>query len=105
MDRKSFQSWLAGVDTLSDAQKAEALAILAGRPVGAASIAAIELGVGADRRCPPCGTPGAVANGKARRMQRYLCRACQRTFGAARRRSAACPTRCNGTVVGGRVVG
>ena len=37
MDRKSFQSWLAGVDTLSDAQKAEALAILAGRPVGAAS--------------------------------------------------------------------
>ena len=82
MDRKSFQSWLAGVDTLSDAQKAEALAILAGRPVGAASIAAIELGVGEDRKCPHCGTPGAVANGKARRMQRYLCRACQRTFGA-----------------------
>jgi transposase-like protein len=82
MDRKSFQSWLAGVDTLSAAQKAEALAILAGRPVGAASIAAIELGVGEDRKCPHCGTPGAVANGKARKMQRYLCRACQRTFGA-----------------------
>lgn len=82
MDRKSFQSWLAGVDTLSDAQKAEALAILAGRPVGAASLAAIELGVGEDRKCPHCGAPGAVANGKARGMQRYLCRGCTRTFGA-----------------------
>lgn len=82
MDRKSFQSWLAGVDTLTDAQKTEAAEILAGRPAGAASLAAIELGVGEDRKCPHCGTPGAVANGKARGMQRYLCRACKRTFGA-----------------------
>lgn len=82
MDRKSFQSWLAGVDTLTDAQKAEASEILAGRPAGAASLAAIELVVGEDRKCPHCDTPGAVANGKARGMQRYLCRACKRTFGA-----------------------
>jgi len=82
MDRKAFQSWLAGVDSLSAAQKAEAAEILAGRPAGAASIAAIELGVGEDRKCPHCGEPGAVANGKARGMQRYLCRACKRTFGA-----------------------
>ncbi len=82
MDHKSFQSWLAGVDTLTDAQKAEASEILAGRPTGAASLAAIELGVGEDRKCPHCGTAGAVANGKARGMQRYLCRACKRTFGA-----------------------
>ena len=82
MERKEFQAWLSAVDTLSEAQKAEAVEILAGRPVGEASVAAIELGVDEDRRCPHCGTPGAVANGKARGMQRYLCRTCKRTFGA-----------------------
>jgi transposase-like protein len=82
MDRKEFQAWLSAVDTLSEAQKAEAGEILSGRPAGDASLAAIELGVGDDRCCPHCGTPGAVANGKARGMQRYLCRACKRTFGA-----------------------
>lgn len=82
MERKEFQTWLAAVDSLSEVQKAEAGAILAGRPAGEASLAALELGVGDDRRCPHCGTPGAVANGKARGMQRYLCRACKRSFGA-----------------------
>ena len=82
MERKEFQAWLSAVDTLSEAQKAAAVEILAGRPVGEASVAAIELGVDEDRCCPYCGTPGAVANGKARGMQRYLCRTCKRTFGA-----------------------
>ena len=82
MERNEFQAWLSAVDMLSEAQKAEAGEILAGRPAGEASLAAIELGVGEDRRCPRCGTPGAVANGKARGTQRYLCRACKRTFGA-----------------------
>jgi transposase-like protein len=82
MERKEFQAWLSAVDTLSEAQKAEAVEILAGRPVGEASVAAIELGVDEHRCCPHCGTPGAVANGKARGMQRYLCRTCKRTFGA-----------------------
>ena len=82
MERREFQAWLSSVDTLSAAQKAEAVEILAGRPVGEASVAAIELGVDEDRCCPHCGTLGAVANGKARGMQRYLCRTCKRTFGA-----------------------
>lgn len=82
MERKAFQVWLSAVDTLSDAQKSEAGENLAGRPAGEASMAAIELGVGEDRCCPHCGAPGAKANGKARGMQRYLCRACKRTFGA-----------------------
>jgi transposase-like protein len=82
MERKEFQAWLSAVDTLSETQKAEAVEILAGRPVGEASVAAVELGVDEDRCCPHCGTPGAVANGKARGMQRYLCRTCKRTFGA-----------------------
>jgi len=60
----------------------EAAEILAGRSIGDASLAAIELGVGEDRRCPHCNTTGAVANGKARGLQRYLCKACRRTFGA-----------------------
>ena len=46
MDRKEFQAWLSAVDTLSEAQKAEAGEILSGRPAGEASLAAIELGVG-----------------------------------------------------------
>jgi len=82
MKRPEFQAWLSAVDTLSEAQKAEAGAILAGCPADEASLAAIELGVGEDRCCPHCGASGAVANGKARGMQRYLCRACKRTFGA-----------------------
>src|SRR5689334_19860445 len=82
MDRKAFQAWLSGADALTEAQKAAAGEILAGRPVGAASLAAIELGIGEDRCCPRCGATGAVANGKARGLQRYLCKACGRTFGA-----------------------
>jgi Transposase and inactivated derivatives len=82
MDGKSFQVWLAGVELLSDRQKAEALELLNGRDASAASLAAVELAVGDDRKCPHCGAGGAVANGKARRMQRYLCRSCGRTFGA-----------------------
>ena len=82
MERKAFQTWLSAIDTLSAAQKAEVGEVLAGRPVGEASLAAVESSVGEDRSCPHCGTPGAVANGKARGMQRYLCRSCKRTFGA-----------------------
>ena len=82
MDRKAFQDWAAKADLLSAAQKAEALELLAGRPAGEASRAALEMAVGEERGCPHCGTLGAMANGKSRGMQRYLCRACKRTFGA-----------------------
>ena len=82
MERKAFQTWLSAIDTLSAAQKTEVGEVLAGRPIGEASLAAVESSVGENRSCPHCGTPGAVANGKARGMQRYLCRSCKRTFGA-----------------------
>jgi transposase-like protein len=82
MERRAFQAWLCGVDTLTEAQKAQAGEVLAGRPAGEASIAAIELGVDEGRACPRCATLGAVANGKARGLQRYRCKACGRTFGA-----------------------
>ena len=67
---------------MSGAQKLEMGEILAGRPAGEASIAAVEMGVGEDRSCPRCGTSGAKANGKSRGLQRYLCQSCNRTFGA-----------------------
>lgn len=82
MERRAFQDWAAKVDSLSKAQKAEAIGMLVGQPPGEASLAAVEMSVGEERECPHCGTTGAVANGKSRGMQRYLCRACSRTFGA-----------------------
>jgi transposase-like protein len=82
MERKAFQAWLSAVDTLSEAQKAATAEVLAGRSAGEVSLAAVELGVGDNRCCPHCGTAGAMANGKARGLQRYLCHACNRSFGA-----------------------
>ncbi len=83
MDRKKFQSWLAGVDNLSHAQRTEASAVLSGQPDSVLSLAAIEASVEEDRRCPHCGTPGAVSRGKARGLRRYQCKGCKRTFNAA----------------------
>ena len=83
MDRKKFQDWLAGVDNLSHAQRSEALAVLSGQPDSVLSLAAIEASVEEDRRCPHCGTPGAVSRGKARGLRRYPCKGCKRTFNAA----------------------
>ena len=81
-NEKNFLAWSSLVDRLSEAQKLEIGEVLAGRPAGEASVAAVEMGVGDDRTCPRCGTRGAVANGKAAGLQRYLCRTCNRTFGA-----------------------
>ncbi len=66
MDHKQYQEWLSGIDRLSPAQRREA-----------------EAAVGEDRRCPHCGTPGAVSRGKARGLRRYQCKGCERTFNAA----------------------
>lgn len=83
MDRKSFRRWLCDIDLLTEAQKAEVRETLADRPSGVVSVTAVEQGVGDDRTCPHCHVPGAVANGKNRGLQRYLCRSCKRTFSAA----------------------
>ena len=82
MERKEFLAWLSEIDRLSEAQKLEPGEVLAGRPAGEASVAAVEMGVGEDRTCPRCDTRGAKANGKSNGLQRYLCRSCNRTFGA-----------------------
>ena len=61
MDIRGFQVWLSAARGLTRAQRREALAVLSGRSEGAASKAAIELGVDEARRCPHCASEGAVS--------------------------------------------
>ena len=82
MDGKGFQVWLSAARGLTRAQRREALAVLSGRSEGAASKAAIELGVDEARRCPHCASEGAVSRGMARGLRRYQCKGCGRTFNA-----------------------
>ena len=58
MEREAFLTWLSEVGKLSEARKVEAGEVLAGRPAGEASLAAVETGVGEDRICPHCGAHG-----------------------------------------------
>ncbi len=82
MDRARFRDWVSSMDELTATQRREAAAVLSDPPEGEASLAAIELGVGEERRCPHCGTGGAVSRGKSRGLRRYRCKSCGRTFGA-----------------------
>ncbi len=82
MDRAQFRDWVSSIDELTATQRQEAAAVLSDPPEGEASLAAIELGVGEERRCPHCGTGGAVSRGKSRGLRRYRCKSCGRTFGA-----------------------
>ena len=82
MDNGQFQELLSGLDKLTAAQRTDLAAALSGRTQASASLAAVEAGVGEDRRCPRCGTPGAVSRGTARGLRRYQCKGCGRTFNA-----------------------
>ncbi len=83
MNHKQFQAWLSQVDRLGTAQRRETEVMLSGGSQASASLAAIEAGVGEDRRCPHSGTPGAVSRGKARVLHRHQCKDCGKTFNAA----------------------
>ena len=82
MDHERFRDWFSHVDELTAAQRKEVATVLSDPPEGAASLAAIELGVDDERRCPHCGSAGAVSRGKARGLRRYRCKTCGKTFGA-----------------------
>lgn len=82
MDRRAFQIWLSEIDELTASQKLDVADVLAGRAIGGASRAAIEITVGEDRPCPHCATPGAVGRGTARGLRRYRCNACGKSFNA-----------------------
>ena len=83
MNRKQVQTWLSLVDHSSTAQGREAEAVLSEGSQASTSLAAVEAGVGEDRRCPHYGAPGAVSRGKARGLRRYQCKGCGKTFNAA----------------------
>ena len=59
MDRKVFQIWLSEIDELTDVQRLDVADALAGRAIGGASRAAIEVSVGEVSRFP-LGKFGAV---------------------------------------------
>jgi transposase-like protein len=80
MDAAELKLWLASVARLRPAQKAELLNALSARDDEA------EVGQLVDSRlaqlpaCPHCAGTRIVRNGSASGLQRYKCRACQRTF-------------------------
>jgi transposase-like protein len=80
MDAAELKRWLASVARLTPAQKAELLNALSARDDEA------EVGQLVDSRlaqlpaCPHCAGTRIVRNGSASGLQRYKCRACQRTF-------------------------
>ena len=82
MDHERFRDWFSRVDELTATQRKEVAAVLSDPPEGAVALAAIELGVDDERRCPHCGAGGAVSRGKARGLRRFRCKECGRTFGA-----------------------
>ena len=82
MDHEWFRDWFSHFDELTAAQRDEVAAVFSDPSEGAVSLAAIELGVDNERRCPRCGSGGAVSRGKARGLRRYRCKACGKTFGA-----------------------
>ena len=82
MTNQGFQSWLAGLDRLSEAQWSQLEQTVQERSEGAAAVAAIELQIDAERRCPHCQAGGAVRRGKTRGLRRYSCKQCGRTFNA-----------------------
>lgn len=62
MDPKIFRRWLCEIDLLTEGQKVGVRETLAAHPVGAVSVAAVERGVGEDRREPwPMARTGACS--------------------------------------------
>ncbi len=82
MDSGIYQKWIEDIDALSEAQRKEVQAILAGRSSEAEVIAALEGRTVADRVCPLCQRPGAVCRGRATGLRRFYCAGCGKTFNA-----------------------
>ena len=83
MDHNQFQELLSAISRLSPAQKQQVQSVLQGATEAVASLEAIKAKLAETRMCPRCDTPGADSWGKVRGLQRYMCKACKRTFNAA----------------------
>jgi transposase-like protein len=102
MDATAFEAWLGGVAGLSEAQRQQALQVLAyptiptiaeavlpapaeprtTDPVGVAGIAELGQRRIASFGCPHCANRDVVRWGRASDLPRYRCKSCSRTFNA-----------------------
>jgi len=82
MDAMELKQWLGGVARLTARQKAELLKALGADANIEQVRALLESRLTTFSACPHCGGDRIVRNGNASGLQRYKCRACQRTFNA-----------------------
>ena len=82
MDATELKRWLASVARLTPAQKADLLKVLSARDYEAEVGQLVDSRLGQSPACPHCASARIVRNGSASGLQRYKCRACQRTFNA-----------------------
>lgn len=82
MDAKELKQWLSSVSRLTACQKAQLLKALSADAEYAQVCSLVESRIAVHPACPHCGGDRTVRNGSASGLQRYKCRACQRTFNA-----------------------
>lgn len=82
MDATEMKHLLSSVGRLTARQKAELIKALSVQGDDDQVRALVESRMSAQPACPHCGGARIVRNGSASGLQRYKCRACQRTFNA-----------------------
>jgi len=82
MKVEQFRKLLASLPSLTGEQLEELTSAAAGRRQHTKAVQAVET-AHAGRGCAHCGDARVVKNGQSRGLQRYRCRACNRTFNAA----------------------
>ena len=82
MDAGELKRWLSSVARLTPAQKADLLKALSVRDDEAEVGHLVDSRLAQSPACPHCASTWIVRNGRASGLQRFKCRACQRTFNA-----------------------
>jgi transposase-like protein len=82
MDAGELKRWLSSVARLTPAQKADLLKALSVRDDEAEVGHLVDSRLAQSPACPHCASTWIVRNGSASGLQRFKCRACQRTFNA-----------------------
>ena len=82
MDAAELKGWLASVERLTPAQKADLIRVLSTRDDRSVVENLVESRLAQLPGCPHCAGVRVVRSGCASGLQRYKCKACQRTFNA-----------------------
>ena len=82
MDAAELKGWLASVERLTPAQRLDLIRILSTRDDQAVVENLVESRFAQLPACPHCASVRIVRSGRASGLQRYKCKACQRTFNA-----------------------